>query len=197
MADNQKTDWRGSQNNDLDRLLDAALAKYAAVEPRPGLDERVLARIRAERKPAVHQAWWRWGLAGALAAVVIVAAALAWRSHTPQKPVIANHPAVTQPMPRREPQIAKSGMETTPVRVPSVRKRARLPNLPTVAANPKLDQFPSRRPLTEQEKMALDYVRAYPEEAGLVARVQTNLARQEELEKLQRAAESPSFENQE
>ncbi len=34
-------------HDELDRMLDAALAKYAAAEPRAGLEARVLANLRA------------------------------------------------------------------------------------------------------------------------------------------------------
>ena len=37
------------KQDEFDRMLDAALAKYAAVEPRTGLEERVLANLRAEQ----------------------------------------------------------------------------------------------------------------------------------------------------
>ncbi len=71
------------KQDELDRMLDAALAKYAAVEPRTGLEDRILANLRAERTRVPDRAWWRWSVAGALAAVVVVALALAWRSGKP------------------------------------------------------------------------------------------------------------------
>ena len=37
------------KQDELDRMLDATLAKYAAAEPRAGFEERVLANLRAER----------------------------------------------------------------------------------------------------------------------------------------------------
>ena len=74
----------------LDRMLEAALAKYAAAEPRPGLEDRVLANLRAERTRMPVHAWWRWSVAAVLA-VVIVAMALAWRSGKSSLPVVADH----------------------------------------------------------------------------------------------------------
>ena len=53
---------------------------------------------------------------------------------------------------------------------------------------PRLDQFPSPRPLSEQEQMLARYVREFPQEAVLVARAQTE--RRKELEKL--LADGPS-----
>ncbi len=50
------------------------------------------------------------------------------------------------------------------------------------SASPRLDQFPSPRPLSEQEKILLDYVGRFPDEAARVADAQTALAQREELE---------------
>ena len=41
------------ESDDLDRALDAALAKYTSVEPRAGLDERILANLRAVSRPLI------------------------------------------------------------------------------------------------------------------------------------------------
>src|ERR1035438_2379526 len=68
-----------SQNDELDRALNAALTKYSSVDPRAGLEERILANLWSQ-PTAPSRAWWRWGLAGALAVMVIVAMAVAWRS---------------------------------------------------------------------------------------------------------------------
>jgi hypothetical protein len=195
----EREPFRASNSDDLDRALEAAFAKYAAVEPRAGLEDRILANLRAELTHSQHHAWWRWGLATAFAVVVIVVG-LAWRSRM-RLPQAANHPSVTTPSP------AKSGME-----VASQDGTAYRPHAPTraaikrpaapkavVASNPKLDVFPSPRPMSEQEKMALDYVQRFPQEAALIARAQTALAQREELERnsLQPAAESPGSERQE
>src|SRR5262245_27323683 len=64
---------------ELDSLIDGALAGYAG-EPRVGLENRMLARLRAEEieqrsffrliAAALH---WRWMMAGAVAATLIAA----------------------------------------------------------------------------------------------------------------------------
>ncbi len=41
-----------------------------------------------------------------------------------------------------------------------------------VADNPKLDHFPSLRPLSEQEKLLVRYVQQFPKEAELIAKEQ-------------------------
>jgi hypothetical protein len=88
------------KQDELDSTLDAALANYAAVEPRAGLENRVLSNLRAERSPVPDRAGWRWSVAGALIAVAL---ALAWRSGKPSHPVASNR-SLTAPQVSRNPQ---------------------------------------------------------------------------------------------
>jgi hypothetical protein len=64
----------------------------------------------------------------------------------------------------------------------------------TAKPAPRLGQFPSQRPLSEQEELLVRYVRESPQEAVLVARAQAE--REKELEKLIRD-ESPNVDQQE
>src|ERR1700757_4524333 len=64
--------------DELDRALDAALAKYVA-EPRAGLEERVLANLRAETARGAERAWWRWGVLAFVAAALLFALGLSGR----------------------------------------------------------------------------------------------------------------------
>src|SRR5258707_12863139 len=68
----------------LDRELEMALAKYTG-EARPGLEERILATVKAERDQAAAHAWWYWPKVAALVAavVIVVSAALVGRSWKP------------------------------------------------------------------------------------------------------------------
>lgn len=159
-------------SDDLGRALDAALAKYAAVEARAGLEERILANLRAEQARAEPRAWWRWGFAAA-ATVLVIAAVLAWKTAWPAHPAIVNRPPmeVARP-PKQAPGIAKGGGEMTTTHAPAVRKHTPKPNPVTVAATPKLDVFPSPRPLSEEELALAQYVRNFPTDAKLVAQAQ-------------------------
>jgi hypothetical protein len=61
----------------LDQWLDEALSEYGAAEPRFGLEQRVLNRIRGEEQPSRKWNFWRWMPAfGAIAAVVVVTVAI-------------------------------------------------------------------------------------------------------------------------
>jgi hypothetical protein len=178
-----------TRQDELDLVLDAALAKYAAVDPRPGLEERVLAKLRAERQWVPDRGWWRWSALAAVAAVAIVAIALAWRPGKPSDPEIANHPLIL-PQGAREPgaQIVSNdggnqvrSHEPGPVRKTIAR---RSPTPVVTADNPKLGEFPSPAPLSEQEKLLRNYVAEYPEQAVLLARARTEELRRDQLEEM-------------
>jgi hypothetical protein len=60
-------------SDDLDRTLDAVLSRYASVEPRAGLEERILANLRTADAPTSAHAWWTWRMAAVLSAVLMIA----------------------------------------------------------------------------------------------------------------------------
>jgi hypothetical protein len=182
--------WRERASDSLDRELDAALAKYAAVEPRAGLEERVVANLRAERARVRLQAWWRCSAMAALAAVVVVAVALASRSGWPTHPVVTNHHSVPTQAPKQPAaQVASNGdgNRVRPLPPGTVRNRtAPRPHPPVaVASQPKLALFPSPAPLSEQEKILKNYVAKYPQQAVLIARAANEALRRDQLEQMQ------------
>ncbi len=97
--------------------------------------------------------------------MVVVAVALTWRSGRPSHPVVANHSPVTTQAPTR------SGTQEASNRGTIRRATVHRPQ-PKVdmAINPKLSQFPSPQPLSEQERLLQKYVAEYPEQAGRPAR---------------------------
>lgn len=196
MTDNRNhAGLQASESDSLDRSLDAALAKYSTVEPRAGLEARILANLRAEQDKTPVRSWWRWGLATALATLAVVVVALAWRSGKPAQVAIEHHASTTQqqttapnsPQPEtqtlvNQPANSVHSDQTAPTRIAAAR---RAPARAARTREPKLDRFPSPEPLTEQEKLALEYIERFPEEASLVAQAQTNLARQQAIEQRQ------------
>jgi hypothetical protein len=185
MADNdhkqEDARWRGREEGRLDRGLDAALSQYAAVEPRAGLEERVLANLRAEREHVVTRAGWRWAAA---VVAIIVAASLLWRSGRPTPSTTAHHPSTTVEGSRQSAMQAADLGPGAPIRpahrASSKRRMGRRVADPraAVVAEPRLGQFPSRQPLSEQEKLLIRFVAEFPTEAKLVAQL-----RAEELRK--------------
>ena len=179
---------KANRGTPLDDQLDAALAKYAAVEPRAGLEERILAHLQVERTRPTHAAWWRWATVAALAVVLV--ALLAWRlDRSGQNPVV-HHPAI--PQRQVQPLVEANAADTRRQNSPLVWKHRRnAVHAPmTVAAQPKLDQFPSPQPLSEQEKLLADYVADHPEQAVLMAEARMEALRRDAEEKQKTAADN-------
>ena len=187
-----------ANHDSLDHELDAALAKYAAVEPRAGLEARILANLRTQPSHSAIRNWWRWSAAAALAAMIVIAVALAWRSSRPSHPLTAGHPSVATPAPNEPgPQFVANTAGNIPqpqghTPAQTVRPHRSAPTV-VVSAEPKLDQFPSPQPLSEQEQILANYVVKYPERAALIAEARMEALRRDAEEIRQEDANSLDF----
>ncbi len=172
----RKSERLETSGDSLDRALDIALAQYASVEPRPGLEDRILANLRTEQA-APPLAWWRWSWA-LVAAVVVIASLFAWKSAKPSHPVVANHPAPDQTQPSTRQAAAKtaplvaSNKSITKLAPRSGDTQSNKPQTATATATPKLDVFPSPQPLSQEELALAQYVRNFPSDAKAVAQAQ-------------------------
>jgi len=187
-ANDKPGSWLDQADNEVDRMLDAALAHYTAVEPRAGLEDRILANLRAQPHPVDHS-WLRWGLAAAVAAIMVVSVALAWRSK-PTPAIVVQEATATLQNPHESPPVAKVAHDASrqapePHRIA---KRAAAPVL-GAAVGPKLDVFPSPQPLSKQEEILASYVAHFGDEAVIVARVRA-MALRDELEQDARETEA-------
>jgi hypothetical protein len=192
MTDNHQAQGHNSLD-ELDRALDSALAKYVAVQPREGLEERVLANLRAHPAKLERPVLSQLALAAA-SAVLVIAAALAWRTARPAHPIIANQPAAdAKPMPTTAPQVALVSKEGNTAHTAAGRRQPKQPPV-TATTDPKLDVFPSPRPLSEEELALAQYVESFPRDAKLVAQAQEASAT-EVLRKMQALADEPAESN--
>jgi hypothetical protein len=151
-------------DDDLDLMLDQALSSYCEVEPRPGIEARVLHRVRTARRGMR----WLWLVPVPL--VLALGFAFEFRAVEPPSPVSI---AV----------IARAPSSVTPVEVHrvSVRRQHRkrvVPGVLVVASLPKKDVFPTPAPLTPEEE-ALVFMTA-----GHLTETQV-LADQREIEPIQ------------
>ena len=153
------------RNQFVDDLLDASLARYSSVTPRPGLEGRILANARAAQARRSLLVWAGWLAAGAAAALIVFG-------------VFSFTHRVTSPAPPIKVDVVKPrvglGLRKNPVTVPPIRQahtprrsavqRAR-PVSPIVArAGVRLPMFPSPSPMTAQERLLVEYVRTTPAE---------------------------------
>ena len=161
MADREK-------DKQIDEMLDSLLASYSSVEPRPGLETRILANLRDSARRKELGGWWKlkwiWVGAAAATAAIIVAAVLinGGRHIAPPTNVVVK---TSQPAPR-------PGMQS---HVPVAHEEASMihhhhPLLPKQKQNVALALkewpaiFPTPSPLSEQEKLLLSYFARTPRE---------------------------------
>jgi len=172
------------EGEELDRLLDAALKQYAAVQPRAGLEDRVLAHLRSQGGRAPSHHWWQWGIAAVAMAAVALIIAIAWRPWPAPQPDLAQHPSVSVPgRPGSTPEL--HGSRAPEQRVATARPKHRLHHaaVAQVAEGaPKLDQFPSPQPLSQEELVLARYAMEFPAEATLIAKAQDEYEREVQRE---------------
>ena len=158
----------------LEERLDAALRQYGDIEPRLGLEGRILARVQAERNRLIFRPWRRWPASVATLFVVVTGLVflIMWKPTRPV-PRVTRSAAVSAA--RSQPPNLVS-QPSTPVRSPLTRKVRQKPMV-AAFAEPRLDQFPSPMPLSEQEEMLVRYVQERPHEAMMVARARQSCSR--------------------
>jgi hypothetical protein len=172
-----------------DQWLESALIQFGKAEPRVGLENRLLANLRAERAQAyLRRRWWRaLGIVASLAAI-LVAVRVEERDRE-RKPESTAATSTTNRAEARElvqprpiPQIVHPAT-THPAREVVRRRPAHRPTRDlAVASTPKLAQFPSPQPLSEQERILASYVAKYPEHAALVAQARAEALQQDSEE---------------
>jgi hypothetical protein len=155
--------------DELDILLDAALATYTGPEPSPSLTPRILAAARdLDHRPSAD--WLSWAIP-ALAATLLMTVLLTHRSATPPETspptadLSAPHaPASAERMPdtagnRTAAAEATPRLGSTPTRVArSVRTTA-----PIQPPLPRQDVFPTPTPLSPEEQALAAAVNRSPE----------------------------------
>jgi hypothetical protein len=170
------SDKEAGRDKMLDEMLDSALAEYSQVEPRPGLENRILAGLASGERAVKWD--WRWAVAFA-AACIVIALLVAPRekkgllqigTKTPEEVITGN---------TNSPAVITSGREARPrgnlasnlhqhqgVSHQNAQPRAAVPhdNVPKhpVVAVVKQPVFPAPSPLSEQEKLLFAYLRRTP-----------------------------------
>lgn len=154
------------RNQFVDELLDSALARYRSAEPRPGLEERVLARLCADGQPRPWPGWaWRLAAGVAVLGTVVLAVLLRRTVH-----ITPGSPGPNSSVEARKMNSPPSGLKAAFVEPiakshPTRRASAHLTRQlrsQRVGAEPHKDVFPSPAPLSEQEELLLRYVRENP-----------------------------------
>jgi hypothetical protein len=145
----------------LDSMLDDALAVYSAAEPLAGLEKRVLQRLRAAEATSHRPPRWTLAFAAAAALVLVAIVMRGPRNPAPKTEGVAR---VEIPAPLR-PAAAVDRPRVTP-KHDRGRIAARLSPSPELL--PKQEQFPAPAPLTAEERVLRSFVEGHPAEAQQV-----------------------------
>ena len=157
------------ERDELDLLIDSELARYG--EPRPGLEQRILATVDAE---SVGRAWifrgwrvWVWTSGAAVAAVLLAGIPQLRHSEVPVTTARATTPdrePVAAPM-NTSPEIPVRHLARAMKGVPGT-TRAKAPRKDTeYSQRPKLEVFPAPQPLSAEERALLALATA-PSDSG-------------------------------
>ena len=176
---NDMADQEKNKQMQIDEMLDSLLAAYSSVEPRPGLETRILANLRNGESRAVSPGWWnfKWLWAGAVVTAIIVAAVLmSGRRHVaqPTKTVVQSG----QPVPRQP--VVQSSSTAAATAISRRRKTFVEPRQQnaTLALSERPAIFPTPVPLSEQERLMFSYLESTPREV-VIAQIPRNDDQQE------------------
>ncbi len=150
-----------NKEREIDQWLESALSQYGKAEPRSGLESRVLANLRAERNRIASARRWWWALGTAVALAVVVAAV--WVGERGRERNAASTAGTSTTIHREKASVPippePAAQVTHPAREVTQRRPANRPfHDLAVARTPKLEQFPSRRNLSEGDLLMVRYL---------------------------------------
>lgn len=145
----------------IDKWLEQALEEYSRVEPRSGLQYRVLSSLKAQEARGTGRR--RRPLMAAIVASVAMTAIWLGVPYVGRRPAITEHTLGSSSTQRSESsriqkEFRKSSNQAS-VKGAHTSRRKHVSTLASVKSEstPKLDQFPSPHPLSEQEKLLIAY----------------------------------------
>lgn len=143
---------RSNYEEESDRILNSALSSYSAADPRPGIEQRVLNRVRSQGNRVRRT--WMWPVPAALVAACLLSVAvdlLRTRNPGPRASDTVNQEGTATDREIEDPfGVAPLNSELTArnggfvLRIRSSPRRRR--------SLPKLATFPSPAPLTKEER---------------------------------------------
>jgi hypothetical protein len=155
-----------NRNRYVEDLMEASLARYSQVEPREGLEERLIAHLRGRQRAVPQKSIWQWYLApAAVAAVALLVITIYWHRMEPrQSEVKVATIDVLPPGPSPMKNLPTLPEATTgaPVRrlerVVAVKPRAKALQAASLD-RPKRDIFPTPELPSEQDQILLRLMR--------------------------------------
>jgi hypothetical protein len=186
------TNHESSDDQRFSQELDAALAKYRTIEPRVGIEDRVLANLRAKNEQATPAWMNRFAFSILAAAAIAFGLLLVWRTHKSAHDIAGQpSPAQTlkQEQARTHPANNENSARNRGLLLPPERKRIahRVHRTVSTISIPRQEIFPSPQPLSEQEQMLADYVAEHRKQAVLIARARAAALKKDREEEIEQA----------
>ncbi len=159
---------------DFDREVEEALARYVAVEPREGLEQRVMANLRA-RAAGHGRLGWRPLTTAALAFTAVVVTLAICIGRGPARTNVSRG-AGEHKLAGAGDSVFAVGSGVTKMQgysgdAPATGNKRHLHRREreraAVGAAPKLAEFPAPEPLTREEKLLIAFVERDPRDAAL------------------------------
>jgi len=170
-------DQHASDRHAQDQWLDIALKQHRSEGPDAEIETRLLRNLRAIPQKS---SWsnWRLVLATSSACALIFIAVLVWHNQLPRGHDIAIRPAQQQ-KPATNNAGATSNAQMATVLGESVSSRKNHHKIASHMTAPVWpQQFPTPRPLSQQEQLLAQYVRQQPRQAQFVAHARSELLKQ-------------------
>lgn len=140
-----------------DRLLDAHLRETNTAEPPLGYEARLRSRLQENVRPRRAWFWISW-TAAALAVILIAVMLSTWTTQKPAAITAANPPVPATKAQRIAPVVTPTAAKRHATRVH--RPATSATSIAAVDTRPAV--FPTPTPLSEQEQLALAYLRRTP-----------------------------------
>jgi hypothetical protein len=162
---------KGEENNLFEALLGDALRDSVNTEPRTGLEQRILAHVRAEHVPFRYLRWWHMAVALPLIALAILVTSHQKELSSGNKP-IEKAAVVVTPHGIEPSLMALSRTEVQSIAAPRKAVKAELP---------KQNVFPALTAPTVEDLRLAAWSHQYPQEASHLLQLQQADSTSEEL----------------
>lgn len=146
----------------VDDLLEASLSRYSSVRPRPGLEERVLAHSRAAQDRRARLLWAGCLVVGAAAAMITVG--VLNFNHRQAIPTTPKSGEVGKTLPAIPHRLIAAPPARARLPLAASTRQTRQANPTSATLESRLPMFPSPSPMTDQEKLLVQYVHTTPAE---------------------------------
>jgi hypothetical protein len=149
------------ERDELDMLIDSALTTYA--QPRPGLEQRMLAHISGAVTKPSRRRWMLPAITAIVAASLLFVAYLVPKASHSRPQQFAYAPTAPSPPHAVTPPATAQAPQSIPMKHRKYESRGIEPVRSNDTQHPKLEVFPTPQPLSTGEQALIRFVAQAPE----------------------------------